>query len=115
MKKNLKRIKKIYIPIIMFIIFLMGLSKKEDIPDENAKEIILKKADFRDGMWHTNKYAYKYRLLMRGRLPKANEDILLEVLSNMEGICFDTVVSSVFNKTLKTDEEDFVLSGIFKV
>lgn len=102
-------------PIIMLVAFLIGISRRENAPDENSGEIILKKAEQRDGLWHTDKYSYKYKLIMRGRLPDANEDILFEVLSNMEGITFDTVVSSVFNKAFEVDEEDFVLCSIIKV
>ena len=65
-------------------------------------------------MWNTDKYSYKYKLYLTGKLPKADEDIIFVVLSNYSGVTFEDITDIMFNKKSIFKEEEFILCEIKK-
>ena len=114
-----KKFLKLCMPVLMFLLIVLGISsrKKDIIVEENfsGNEIIIKKSRYKENMWHTDKYSYKYRLHLTGKLPKADEDIIFVVLSNNENITFDDISKTIFDRKKDFNEEDFILSEIKKI
>lgn len=114
-----KKFLKLCMPVLMLLLIVLGISsrKKDIIVEENfpGDEIIIKKSRFKDSMWHTDKYSYKYKLHLTGKLPKADEDIIFVVLSNNENITFDDISKTIFDRKKDFNEEDFILSEIKKI
>ena len=66
-----------------------------------------------DGTWKTDQYAYKYKLVITGRLSNAAKDITYTLLSNTEDISFEQAwkasgLSSDTNDYFKTEDAVFV-------
>lgn len=111
-----KKILKFCIPVIMFILLLLGIStlKKLETQEDEQSEVIIKKSSFIDNMWNTDKHSYKYKLNLTGRLPKADEDVVFVILSNYNSVTFEDVIDMIFNKKSLFKEEDFVIAEIKK-
>lgn len=57
---------------------------------KNSKEVISTTYyEMSDGTWKTDEYAYKYKLVITGRLSNAVRDITYTILSNIENISFE--------------------------
>ena len=119
-EKMKKKAIKLCVPVLMFVLMLLkaSLQQKEDKKIEESyekNEIIVKKIKYKDKMWHTDRFSYKYKLQLIGRMKGTEEDIIFVVLTNNIKINFDEISERLLKGTVNENEEQFVLAKIKKI
>ena len=76
--------------------------------------VLVEYYEMSDGTWKTDKYSYKYRLVITGKDETAVKDTTYVFLSNLEEISFEQANRSVLSSDSSDffDEEDAILVEI---